>query len=197
MSWGLSCFQRWDPRSPRSAGADKQPQDWFIIHARRAQYIGIMFRKVKHLLCVISEEVPAGGKKTSLLAADEESVNPRLREPSHPKHSTLKHAAGMNSCPTDPVFFLQTGWIRTKPSYFLREKIIHIKQGRILASLSTLYDTPSSPDLFTEALQRAFLQGGWRYPPCKSPKLHCPTKSWNKLTLLSKGVAKLLFSLHC
>lgn len=94
-------------------------------------------------------------------------------------------------------FFLQTGWIRTKPSHFLWEEIIHIKEGRILALLSTLYDTPSSPDLFTAALQRVFLRGGWRYPPCKSLKLHCPTKSWDKLTPLSKRVAKLLSSLHC
>lgn len=155
-----------------------------------------MFRKVKHLLHIISV-VPVGGKKTSHLAAAEESVNPRLRELSHPKCSTPKHAAGMSSCPTDPVFFLQTGWVRTKPSYFLQEKIIHIKQGTILASLSTLYDMPSSPDLFTEALQWVFLQGGWCYPPCKSLKLHCSTKSWDKLTPLSKRVAKLLSSLHC
>lgn len=162
----------------------KQPQDCFIISAKQVQYIRKRFRKVKHLSYIISKAPVERKKKNkrhhSLLLLWKALIPCSMSFPSQMQHTKTRRRHEL--LPNWPIFFSSfTNHVNKDKTH-----LIFIEKTQF--PLSKVRSRPRSPggesppDLFTEMPRRGFL----RDPPCKSLKLHCPTKSWDKLTPLSK-----------
>lgn len=105
-----------------------------------------MFRELKHLLYITSEEISLGGKKKPLLATAEERTNAVLHEPYPPN---TQHGRR----PTDPVL---KNWVRKDKTLLFPFRKHNSCEPRYVFGV---YNLLSSPSLFREALQHVLPWG--------------------------------------
>lgn len=184
MLQGLSCFQRWDARSSRSVGADKTATGLFYNLCQTSPVYQKKVQKGETPVIYHFQSSCWAKKKNkrhhSLLLLWKALIPCSMSFPSQMQHTKTRRRHEL--LPNWPIFFSSfTNHVNKDKTH-----LIFIEKTQF--PLSKVRSRPRSPggesppDLFTEMPRRGFL----RDPPCKSLKLHCPTKSWDKLTPLSK-----------